>query len=91
MTRATSSAAPANRPMRTVFLMPCGRFRDRAWCGRIAGSGLAGGQQPEERDRVHPAQGLVGLLKRRKVTVVNGFGTLTLEGAVAVDGPNAER
>jgi Pyridine nucleotide-disulphide oxidoreductase len=69
-----------------VFLMPCGRFRDRAWCGGIAGSGLAGGQQPEERDRVHPAQGLVGLLKRRKVTVVNGFGTLTPEGAVAVDG-----
>jgi Pyridine nucleotide-disulphide oxidoreductase len=83
--RATSSGG-ANRPMRMVFLMPCGRFRDRAWCGGTAGSGLAGGQQPEERDRVHPAPGLVGLLKRRKVTVVNGFGTLTPEGAVAVDG-----
>ena len=31
-------------------------------------------------------KGLSGLLKRRKVTVVNGFGTLTPEGAVAVDG-----
>ena len=31
-------------------------------------------------------KGLSGLLKRRKVTVVDGFGTLTAEGAVAVDG-----
>ena len=31
-------------------------------------------------------KGLSGLLKRRKITVVNGFGTLTPEGAVAVDG-----
>ena len=32
------------------------------------------------------SKGLSGLLKRRKVTVVNGFGTLTRDGAVAVDG-----
>jgi dihydrolipoamide dehydrogenase len=31
-------------------------------------------------------KGLSGLLKRRKVTVVDGFGSLTPEGAVAVDG-----
>jgi dihydrolipoamide dehydrogenase len=31
-------------------------------------------------------KGLSGLLKRRKVTVVNGFGTLTPDGVVAVDG-----
>ncbi len=31
-------------------------------------------------------KGLSGLLKRRKITVVNGFGTLTPDGAVAVDG-----
>ena len=31
-------------------------------------------------------KGLGGLLKRRKVTVVNGFGTLTASGAVSVDG-----
>lgn len=30
-------------------------------------------------------KGLGGLLKRRKVTVVNGFGKLTADGAVAVD------
>src|SRR4029450_3897696 len=30
--------------------------------------------------------GLSGLLKRRKVTVVNGHGRLTADGAVAVDG-----
>jgi dihydrolipoamide dehydrogenase len=32
------------------------------------------------------SKGLSGLLKRRKVTVVSGFGTLTPDGAVAVDG-----
>jgi dihydrolipoamide dehydrogenase len=31
-------------------------------------------------------KGLSGLLKRRKVTVVNGLGTLTSDGAVSVDG-----
>ncbi len=31
-------------------------------------------------------KGLGGLLKRRKVTVVNGFGRLTADGAVAVEG-----
>jgi dihydrolipoamide dehydrogenase len=31
-------------------------------------------------------KGLSGLLKRRKVTVVNGFGALTSSGAVSVDG-----
>ena len=31
-------------------------------------------------------RGLSGLLKRRKVTVVEGFGTLTPDGAVSVDG-----
>src|SRR6185312_2464887 len=31
-------------------------------------------------------KGLSGLLKRRQVTVVNGFGTLTSSGAVSVDG-----
>jgi dihydrolipoamide dehydrogenase len=31
-------------------------------------------------------KGLSGLLKRRKVTVVNGFGSLTADGAVSVDG-----
>jgi dihydrolipoamide dehydrogenase len=31
-------------------------------------------------------KGLAGLLKRRKVTVVNGFGSLTPSGAVSVDG-----
>jgi dihydrolipoamide dehydrogenase len=31
-------------------------------------------------------RGLGGLLKRRKVTVVEGFGTLTPDGAVSVDG-----
>lgn len=31
-------------------------------------------------------KGLSGLLKRRKVTVINGFGVLTPDGAVAVDG-----
>jgi dihydrolipoamide dehydrogenase len=31
-------------------------------------------------------KGLAGLLKRRKVTVVTGFGTLTASGAVSVDG-----
>ena len=31
-------------------------------------------------------KGLSGLLKRRKVTVVNGFGKLTADGAVSVDG-----
>ena len=31
-------------------------------------------------------KGLSGLLKRRKVTVLNGFGTLTASGAVSVDG-----
>jgi dihydrolipoamide dehydrogenase len=33
-------------------------------------------------------KGLSGLLKRRKVTVVNGWGRLTADGAVAVDGQN---
>jgi dihydrolipoamide dehydrogenase len=32
------------------------------------------------------SKGLSGLLKRRKVTVVSGFGTLTPDGAVAVEG-----
>ena len=32
------------------------------------------------------SKGLSGLLKRRKVNVVHGFGTLTPDGAVAVDG-----
>ena len=36
-------------------------------------------------------KGLSGLLKRRKITVVNGFGTLTPDGAVAVDGQTTER
>lgn len=31
-------------------------------------------------------KGLSGLLKKRRVTVINGFGTLTADGAVAVDG-----
>jgi dihydrolipoamide dehydrogenase len=31
-------------------------------------------------------KGLSGLLKRRKIAVINGFGTLTPDGAVAVDG-----
>ena len=31
-------------------------------------------------------KGLSGLLKRRKVTVIDGFGKLTADGAVAVDG-----
>jgi dihydrolipoamide dehydrogenase len=31
-------------------------------------------------------KGLSGLLKRRKVTVINGFGSLTADGAVSVDG-----
>ena len=35
-------------------------------------------------DQLH--RGLSGLLKRRKVTVVNGHGRLTADGAVAVDG-----
>jgi len=36
-------------------------------------------------------KGLSGLLKRRKVTVVNGFGKLTADGAVAVDGGDTLR
>ena len=47
---------------------------------------IGGGPQAQERHRLHAPQGLSGLLKRRKVTVVDGFGTLTPEGAVAVDG-----
>jgi dihydrolipoamide dehydrogenase len=35
-------------------------------------------------DQLH--KGLSGLLKRRKVTVVNGWGRLTADGAVSVDG-----
>ncbi|MDT7705529.1 MAG: dihydrolipoamide dehydrogenase [Pseudonocardiales bacterium] len=31
-------------------------------------------------------KGLSGLLKRRKVAVINGYGTLTADGAVSVDG-----
>jgi hypothetical protein len=61
----------------------------------ISGSGLVrghsrqrtGGRSTTRRaGSCPPCKGLVGLLKRRKVTVVNGFGTLTPEGAVAVDG-----
>jgi dihydrolipoamide dehydrogenase len=36
-------------------------------------------------------RGLSGLLKRRKVTVVDGYGRLTADGAVAVDGGEALR
>jgi dihydrolipoamide dehydrogenase len=36
-------------------------------------------------------KGLSGLLKRRKVTVVNGHGRLTADGAVAVDGGDTLR
>ncbi len=31
-------------------------------------------------------KGLQGLLKRRKVTVIDGFGTITADGAVSVNG-----
>src|SRR4029453_13634871 len=36
-------------------------------------------------------KGLGGLLKRRKVTVVDGFGALTADGAVAVQGGDTLR
>jgi len=48
--------------------------------------GLASGQQAQGRHRIQSPQGVVGTAETAKVTVVNGFGTLTPEGAVAVDG-----
>ena len=96
--RRTRSAAPActgaaSRPrrccMRPRCSAPSATLRRTASSCRTAfnaGAGLGGGEQRKAGIVNQLTKGLQGLLKRRKVTVIGGRGTLNADGSVSAAG-----